>query len=58
VKKGIVNEAIECLRKAIKINEQFIEAAEKDEDLATLKNNDRFLHLIKKGKGRPRQQNE
>lgn len=47
-KLGDVDDAFKCLSKAIEINKSFIEMAKKEENLITLKNDDRFLSLIKK----------
>lgn len=45
-KIGNSDNALECLRKAIKIDRRFLEEAKNEEDLAILRNDDRFLSLI------------
>ncbi len=45
-KIGNSDNALECLRKAIEIDRRFVEEAKNEEDLAILRNDDRFLSLI------------
>jgi len=45
---GNSDNALESLRNAIEIDEIFVEKAKNDEDLAVLRNDDRFLSLIRK----------
>lgn len=47
-KLGNLDVALEYLKKAIEINRRFAEEAKKEEDLAVLRNDDRFFSLIQR----------